>query len=236
MSALSLTELSVSYGAITAVHGLSLDLEDGEFVAVLGPNGAGKTSTLAGIMRLIAAKGSVRLGDTDISSWSTERIVHAGMTLVPEGRRIFAGLTVAENLRLGKAAGKTHEWESQIDQLFPILRDRSSQAAGTLSGGEQQQLAMARALLSDPTVLLLDEPSLGLAPSVVDRIFELVTALRSRGLSVILVEQDVERSLEVCDRAIVLASGEVVANGTPAELRKAGVLQEAYFGSSKESI
>lgn len=234
MTALSL-DISVNYGAITAVRDFALEVEDGEFVALLGPNGAGKTSTLSAAMRLVDAKGTVRLQGTDISGWTTEKIVHYGMTLVPEGRRVFAGLSVADNLRLGRVAGKTHDWEDQIEKLFPILKDRSSQMAGTLSGGEQQQLAIARALLSDPKVLLLDEPSLGLAPAVVDRIFELITVLRERGLTIVLVEQDLERSLQVCDRAVVLTSGQVVASGTSEELVAEGVFEEAYLGTGKAS-
>lgn len=227
-------DLSVTYGAISAVRDFSLEVEEGEFVALLGPNGAGKTSTLSGVMNLVDAKGTVRLGDSDISGWSTEKIVHHGMTLVPEGRRIFAGLSVADNLRLGKVAGSSHAWEPQIERLFPILTDRASQMAGTLSGGEQQQLAIARALLSDPKVLLLDEPSLGLAPAVVDRIFELIAVLREKGLTILLVEQDLQRSLEICDRAVVLASGEVVARGTSAELVAEGVFEEAFLGTGRE--
>jgi branched-chain amino acid transport system ATP-binding protein len=231
MTMLAVRGLDVAYGPIRAVRGLDLTIEKGQLVALLGPNGAGKTSTMSALMGMVTHwKGTVELNGVNISRWSPERIVRQGMTLVPEGRRIFGSLTVAENLRLGAATGKHERWAGRVREFFPILVDRQGQEAGTLSGGEQQQLAMARALLSDPQVLLLDEPSLGLAPAVVDRIFELIQLLRSEGLTILLVEQSVERSLQICDHAVVLSSGAIKGAGTSDDLKKRGVLDEAFFG------
>jgi branched-chain amino acid transport system ATP-binding protein len=155
------------------------------------------------------------------------------MTLVPEGRRVFAGLTVEENLRLGRATGRGDRWSSRIADFFPVLGERRMQQAGTLSGGEQQQLAIARALLADPRVLLLDEPSLGLAPSVVDGIFRLIRLLKQEGLTIVLVEQNVDRSLRICDRAILLVSGRKQGEGAPDQLLAADTVHEAFFGERR---
>ena len=231
MSALIVRGLDVAYGPIRAVRKLDLEVGEGELFALLGTNGAGKSSTLQAILGMVpTAAGQVTLGGTEITGWRPERVVRAGMTLVPEGRRVFGSLSVAENLRLGAALGRGGRWERRIHELFPILMERSGQAAGTLSGGEQQQLAIARALLADPSVLLLDEPSLGLAPTVVDRIFELVKTLQEEGLTLVLVEQNVERSLDICDRAVILASGEKVAEQTADELREDRSTLQAHFG------
>jgi branched-chain amino acid transport system ATP-binding protein len=235
MPLLEITDLHVSYGPIFAVRGLDLAVEEGELVALLGPNGAGKSSTLAALMGMVRpASGSVRFDGRDIGGWSTERIVRRGMTLVPEGRRVFADLTVTENLRLGAATGGADRWSKLFGSMFPILQERRNQRAGTLSGGEQQQLAIARALLSNPRVLLLDEPSLGLAPAVVDRIFDLIKVLHDEGLTVVLVEQNARRALEMSDRAIVLASGECVSAGTPADLLAGEALTHAFFGGEEK--
>jgi len=231
VSALIVRGLDVAYGPIRAVRKLDLEVGEGELFALLGTNGAGKSSTLQAILGMVpTAAGQVTLGGTEITGWRPERVVRAGMTLVPEGRRVFGSLSVAENLRLGAALGRGGRWERRIHELFPILMERSGQAAGTLSGGEQQQLAIARALLADPSVLLLDEPSLGLAPTVVDRIFELVKTLQEEGLTLVLVEQNVERSLDICDRAVILASGEKVAEQTADELREDRSTLQAHFG------
>lgn len=227
--------LAVSYGAVRALHGLSMQVAKGEVVALLGPNGAGKSSTLAALMGLVpAAAGSIVFEGQPIQGLPPERIVRRGMTLTPEGRRVFARLSVAENLVLGGSirrdgAGKRQAL-AEVYELFPVLAERQRQLAGSLSGGEQQQLAIARSLMSAPRLLLLDEPSLGLAPQVVDRIFELVATLRARGLTILLVEQNVDLSLEVADRGYVLVSGELALSGTAAELAASDAVQRAYLG------
>jgi branched-chain amino acid transport system ATP-binding protein len=238
---LSITDLDVRYGAIQAVRGVSLDVAEGEIVAVLGANGAGKSTTLKAAVGLVpAAKGEIRFAGKPISGSDTEDIVQAGMTLVPEGRRVFPSLTVAENLRLGAATRRiTAEIEqsrNEVLSLFPILAERASQAAGTLSGGQQQQLAIARALMSAPKLLLLDEPSLGLAPQVVDDIFDLILRLKARGLTILLVEQDAVAALDIADRAYVMANGRVVMSGDAATLRASDEVAHAYLGAAPESV
>ncbi|MEX0809266.1 MAG: ABC transporter ATP-binding protein [Dongiaceae bacterium] len=233
---LSVKNLTVHYGPIQALRGVSLDVAQGEIIALLGANGAGKTSTLNAIMGLIPASGGeIALNGETIGGLPPETIVRRGMTLTPEGRQVFSDLTVEENLLLGAfskrprsafAAAKREE----VLTLFPLLRERLTQAAGTLSGGEQQQLAIARSLMSDPAVLMLDEPSLGLAPQIVDRIFELIAELRQRGLTILLVEQNVEQSLEIADRAYVLANGSVVLSGRGADLLQTTGVERTYLG------
>jgi branched-chain amino acid transport system ATP-binding protein len=231
---LSVSSLSVAYGAVQALRGVSLEVGQGELVALLGPNGAGKTSTLSALMGLRRASGAVRLDGEPVLGRAPEQIVRMGMTLVPEGRRVFGRLTVAENLRLGAAvqsdeAARAREY-NEVYSLFPVLEERSAQLAGSLSGGEQQQLAIARALMSGPRLLLLDEPSLGLAPKIVDTIFGLIERLRARGLTVLLVEQNVDRSLEIADRGYVLVGGEIVLAGSADELLRSQDVQRAYLG------
>lgn len=236
MSLLQINDLHVAYGPIYAVRGLDLAVDEGQLVALLGPNGAGKSSTLAALMGMVKpASGAIELDGKKILGWSTERIVRKGMTLVPEGRRVFADLTVAENLRLGAATGSGDRWSHLFDQMFPILDERRNQRAGTLSGGEQQQLAIARALMSNPRVLLLDEPSLGLAPTVVDRIFDLIQMLHDEGLTILLVEQNARRALEMADQAVVLASGSCVSSSTSDEALTEEALTRAFFGDSEKS-
>lgn len=233
---LSVRNLSVHYGPIQAVRGIDLDVAKGEIIALLGANGAGKSSTLNAIMGLIPASGGeIRLQDQTVSGLPPEAIVRRGMTLTPEGRQVFSDLTVAENLTLGSFVKGTHSAETtakraEVLTLFPVLQERLSQAAGTLSGGEQQQLAIARSLMSDPAVLLLDEPSLGLAPQIVDRIFDLIVELRRRGLTILLVEQNVELSLDIADRAYVLSNGAIVLSGNAAELRETTGIERTYLG------
>ena len=227
--------LAVHYGPVQAVRDARLDVGRGEIVALLGANGAGKTSVLAAIMGLApVTAGLVRFDGAAIHGRPTERIVRLGLTLVPEGRRVFPKLTVAENLRLGAAARRRHDGAAaaldRVYGLFPVLAERRSQDAGTLSGGEQQQLAIARALMSDPKALLLDEPSLGLAPRIVDAIFDLIPALRAAGLTILLVEQNVELALAVADRGYGIAGGRIVLEGTAAQLRASGGLERAYLG------
>jgi branched-chain amino acid transport system ATP-binding protein len=238
---LSIADLDVRYGAIQAVRGVSLDVAEGEIVAVLGANGAGKTTTLKATVGLVPATGGeIRFAGKAITGRDTEDIVIAGMTLVPEGRRVFPSLTVAENLRLGAAtrrnAAEIEQSRNEVLALFPILAERASQAAGTLSGGQQQQLAIARALMSAPKLLLLDEPSLGLAPQVVDDIFDLILRLKARGLTILLVEQDAVAALDIADRAYVMANGRVVMSGDAATLRASDEVAHAYLGAVTEPV
>jgi branched-chain amino acid transport system ATP-binding protein len=207
---LTLESLDVRFGGVQAVRDLSLSVEPGEIVGLIGPNGAGKSSTLHAIVGLAPATGSVRLGDRELLGRSPEDVARSGVALVPEGRRIFAELTVEENLRLGLAARRRRNggFES-VYELFPVVREFRSRQAGVLSGGQQQQLAIARALVSEPEVLLLDEPSLGLAPSVVDVVFASLAAIRDRGIAVLLVEQRAQRAVAAADRSHVLANGEL---------------------------
>jgi branched-chain amino acid transport system ATP-binding protein len=231
--------LTVAYGAVVALRDVSLEVAPGEIVAALGPNGAGKTTllrTLAGALK--PQRGTVLFGGGALTGLVPEAVVRRGVALVPEGRHVFPNLTVEENLSIGGIAradrdglrADTERWLAR----FPILGERASQLAGTLSGGEQQQLAIARALMSRPRMLLLDEPSLGLAPIVVDRIFELIEELRSDGVTVLLVEQNVHRALEVADRAYVLSVGSVVASG-PTDQLVEGELERSYLGISQVS-
>ena len=223
--------LEARYGPIAAVRGIDLDVHDGEIVALLGANGAGKTSTLAAIVGLHPAQsGEIRFGGEDVSRLPPERIVRKGISLTPEGRRLFATLTVAENLALGGGT-RNGDARERLLELFPVLRERLHAPAGSLSGGEQQQLAIARSLMSRPRLLLLDEPTLGLAPKLVAAVFELVARLRAEeGVSILLVEQNVHRALDLCDRAYVMRVGRIEVTGTPAELRRAGV-EAAYLGT-----
>ena len=237
---LTLADLDVRYGAIQAVRGISLAVAEGEIVALLGANGAGKSTTLKATVGLVRASGGrIAFAGNEISGRDTEEIVARGMTLVPEGRQVFPSLTVAENLRLGAATrrdGREIERNRrEVLDLFPILAERSGQAAGTLSGGQQQQLAIARALMSSPKLLLLDEPSLGLAPQIVDDIFDLILRLKARGLTVLLVEQDAVAALDIADRAYVMANGRIVMSGSAAELRASDEVAYAYLGKAPET-
>lgn len=232
---LAIRSLSVSYGAIVAVRNLTLEVRQNEIVTLLGPNGAGKSSVLNACMGLTPSTGTIALAGESISGVATESIVRQGMTMVPEGRRVFAYLTVLENLRLGAGASPTlrSSWRDTCErmfELFPRLRERQHQLAGTLSGGEQQMLAIARSLMSSPRLLLLDEPSLGLAPNIVDQIFDLIVALKNQGLTILLVEQNAELSLDIADRGYVLSGGCLVMEGTTAVLRSAGDFERAYLG------
>jgi branched-chain amino acid transport system ATP-binding protein len=236
---LSIADLDVRYGAIQAVRGVSLTVAEGEIVAVLGANGAGKTTTLKAAVGLVpTTRGEIRFAGKPITGRDTEDIVIAGMTLVPEGRRVFPSLTVTENLRLGAATRRNSaeiaQSRDEVLSLFPILAERAHQAAGTLSGGQQQQLAIARALMSAPKLLLLDEPSLGLAPQVVDDIFDLILRLKARGLTILLVEQDAIAALDIADRAYVMANGRVVMSGDAATLRASDEVAHAYLGAGLE--
>ncbi|MBO9523461.1 MAG: ABC transporter ATP-binding protein [Nocardioidaceae bacterium] len=231
---LEVRDLHVSYGSIAAVKGLSLTVSPGEVVALVGANGAGKSSTLAAIAGVVApASGSVELDGVALGGRTPEWIARQGISLVPEGRDVFASLTVAENLHLGTIARADRDSAAEAtDRLlarFPVLDRYRDTPAGKLSGGEQQQLAIARALLSAPGILLLDEPSLGLAPKMVDLVFEVVAELREEGVGVLLVEQNALRAVAVADRSYVLRRGELVLAGTREELSQDGQLADLYL-------
>ena len=234
---LAVDGLVVAYGGIEALHGVSLRVDAGEIVGVLGPNGAGKSSALNGIIGLVRpARGRVTFEGRDITGRDTEGIVRGGLALVPERRRLFGRLSVRDNLVLGGAsrkdkAGAQRDLERVLD-LFPVLGERLDQLAGLLSGGEAQQLAIARAVMSGPRLLLLDEPSLGLAPLLVERVFGLVRALRDEGLTILIVEQNAYQVLEFADRAYVLRNGAIVDEGPGLELLAREDLRTQYLGSS----
>jgi branched-chain amino acid transport system ATP-binding protein len=234
-SALRISELRVSYGGIAAVKGISLEVSRGEIVTLIGANGAGKTSTLKAIVGLVPAQsGEIALFGAPLRGVPTHKIAGRGVALVPEGRAIFGNLTVSENLELG-AFLKREPLErarrlERVLKLFPRLSERMAQEAGTLSGGEQQMLAIGRALMSDPKLLLLDEPSLGLAPKLVEQIFEAVVEVAKGGLTILLVEQNTRLALETASRAYVLVTGELALSGACAELREDPRVKGAYLG------
>jgi len=234
---LSVTNVEARYGAILALRDISLTVEEGELVALVGSNGAGKTTTLAVIAGLHrASRGAVVFEGKSLAGRAPEDVARLGISMVPENRGVFPTLTVAENLRLGSYLRRDGEVARDLERLqerFPVLGERASQAAGTLSGGEQQQLAIARALISRPRLLMLDEPSLGLAPTLVDRVFELVAELHREGVTILLVEQNVRRTLEVADRAYLLRTGRVEASGRPAELRALVDIESVYLGGAR---
>jgi branched-chain amino acid transport system ATP-binding protein len=214
MTALVVEDLEVRFGAVRAVRGLSFTVEPGEIVGLIGPNGAGKSSTLHAIMGAApVAAGDVRLGGASLVGRKPEDVARSGIALVPEGRRIFGELTVEENLRLGLAGRRSQsggaEAVERAYELFPIVHEFRHRSAGALSGGQQQQLAIARALVAEPDVLLLDEPSLGLAPRIVDVVFDALAAIRETGLAVLLVEQRAQRTIALADRSLVLSNGEL---------------------------
>ena len=232
---LSVKNLSVRYGAITAIRDISLSVQEGELVALIGVNGAGKTTSLCAIAGALKPhEGSVVFDGEAIQGKSPEYITRRGIALVPEGRDIFPSLSVAENLRLGAFVRRDHaEFQrdaAEMVAMFPILGKRFRQAGGTLSGGEQQQLAIARALMSHPKLLMLDEPSLGLSPVLVDQIFALIVKLHEQGTTILLVEQNVERTLDIVDRAYLLATGSVKVEGSPAHIREVADVEGVYLG------
>jgi branched-chain amino acid transport system ATP-binding protein len=231
---LEISNLVVRYGRITALRGVSLTIEKGSIVGIVGPNGAGKStllSTIAGIKS--PAEGTIRLNGQSIAGKQPESIVRLGISLVPEQRRIFGTLTVRENLVLGATslpkAEAEHEIEAALD-LFPILRERSKSVAGTLSGGEQQQLAIARGFVSKPTLMLLDEPSLGLAPKMTDLVYDSLRLLHERGMTVVLVEQDLARATAMADHSYVFRTGEIVHSGARGEIAEDTDLIAIYLG------
>jgi len=227
---LAVDALRVRYGAVEAVRGLTLEVGRGEIVGLIGPNGAGKSSTLHAIMGAApVAGGEIQLDGRSIRGRRSEDVARAGLALVPEGRRIFSELTVEENLRLGLAARRTPGDVDGAFELFPMLREFRRRQAGALSGGQQQQLAIARALVADPSVLLLDEPSLGLAPRIVDVVFDTLAAIRERGLAVLLVEQRAQRTVALADRTHVLSNGELRLTLGPKDANDTDKLVAAYF-------
>lgn len=230
---LEVSGLKVKYGEVAAVKGVDLSVPEGSIVVLLGANGAGKSSTLNAIVGLVPAAGNVRFEGKSISGLAAEDIVRLGLSLTPEGRRVFPSLSVADNLHLGGAAHAGREEmkqrvESELER-FPILRERYHQKAGLLSGGEQQMLAIARSLMSSPRLLLLDEPSLGLAPLIVDKVFDLIVDLKRKGLTILLVEQNAGRALEISDFGYVLQTGQVVLKGPGAELAESDLVKQAYL-------
>ncbi len=232
---LRVTDIHAAYGAVRALHGVSLEVAEGEVVALLGVNGAGKSTTLRAITGLMKpTQGSITFRGEDITGRKPESIVKRGLSLVPEGREIFSTLTVEENLRLGAYVSYSRDTYredlEEMFELFPILKERFTQAGGLLSGGEQQMLAIARALMARPKLLMLDEPSLGLSPAITDHVFELIAQLRERGLTILLVEQNAERALEVVDKAYLLSNGVVEASGTAAEVKAQVDLASIYLG------
>lgn len=236
-AALELAAVSVKYGGIAACKDVSLSVERGEIVTLIGANGAGKSSVLKSIMQLVPhAGGTVRVLGRDVKGLATHRVVELGAALVPEGRAIFGNLSVRENLLLGaflnRGAAAVEKNLSRSIQLFPRLGERIEQNAGTLSGGEQQMLAIARALMAEPQLLLLDEPSLGLAPKLVSQIFESIVEIARSGITILLVEQNTRLALQVAQRAYVLVTGEVVLSGACADLRTDPRIREAYLGEN----
>src|SRR5229473_6392974 len=232
--ALAVEDLEVRHGAVTAVRGLSLEVGRGEIVGLIGPNGAGKSSTLHAIMGAVRpSAGDVRVNGSSVVGRRSEDVARRGVALVPEGRRIFAELTVEENLRLGLAGRRSQDGVAedlkQVYDLFPIVEEARRRKAGTLSGGQQQQLAIARALVADPEILLLDEPSLGLAPRVVDLVFEALAAIRDRGLAILLVEQRAQRTVALADRSHVLSHGSLRLTLGPESAGDTDALVSAYL-------
>jgi branched-chain amino acid transport system ATP-binding protein len=230
---LKLTNIHAGYGPIKALKGIDMEINRGEIISLIGSNGAGKSTclmTISGILK--ASSGSIMLGDTDIAGLMPHRIVQMGISQIPEGRRIFPKLTVIENLEMGAFLGRGNFRTSldRIYRLFPILDERKSQLGGTLSGGEQQMLAIGRALMSNPEILLLDEPSLGLAPIMVSKIFKTIQEISREGITILLVEQNAKAALKLSHRGYVLENGSIILSGSSADLLVNEKVQHAYLG------
>lgn len=235
MALLEVKDLEVSYGVIQALKGISFEVKEGEIVTLIGANGAGKTTTMQSVIGLIPSRhGTVTYDGQDITKMPCHKIVHLGMSQVPEGRRIFQELTVYENLLMGAYSRKKEDtFKEDLENVykrFPRLAERSNQIAGTLSGGEQQMLAMGRALMSRPKLLMLDEPSMGLSPLLVDEVFDIIKDINKDGTTILLVEQNAGKSLAISDRAYVLETGSIVLSGTGAELSASEEVKKAYLG------
>ncbi len=236
---LSIKDLSVNYGGIAAVRGVSFDVPDGKIVTLIGSNGAGKSTTLRTVAGLVTAKsGSVTLDGEELLGKAPNEIVSRGLTLVPEGRKVFSDLTVLENLRIGAYLRKDKAGiSSDIDwcyELFPRLKERSWQLAGTLSGGEQQMLAVARALMARPKIIMMDEPSLGLAPIIVQGIFDIIRKINQEGVTVLLIEQNANMALKVADYGHVMEVGQIALSGPGIELLNNDRVRELYLGTAKK--
>jgi branched-chain amino acid transport system ATP-binding protein len=233
---LEIDDLHVSYAHVEAVRGVSVTVRPGKVTLVLGPNGAGKTTTIKAIAGVHPPdSGTVTLDGTDITGLAPHAIVRRGIALVPEGRRVFAPLTIAENLRLGGYTASKAQFEethARVEEMFPILHERSQAAAGLLSGGEQQMLAFGRALMSQPKFMLLDEPSMGLAPVVVDTVLEKVRAMADAGIGILMVEQNAEAGLDVADEVVAVARGEVVYSGAAKDARSHASVLRAFLGEA----
>ena len=232
---LKIENLHVSYGPIRALKGISLEVKEGEIVTLIGSNGAGKSTTLSAITGLVKSQsGSITFRDENITNMSPYKIVQSGVSLSPEGREVFPALTVEENLRLGaytrKDKGAIDAAFNRVYELFPRLKERISQTAGTLSGGEQQMLAIGRALMSEPKLLLLDEPSMGLAPNLVLMIFDLIESINKQGTTILLIEQNANMALSIANRAYVLETGNIAIEGAAADLAKDPRVKNAYLG------
>ena len=234
---LEIKNLSVAYGGIQAVRDISFEVNEGEVVTLIGANGAGKSSTLRSIVGLVRpAGGSILFQGQELSGQGTESIVGKGITLVPEGRRVFVNLTVYENLKMG-AYMRSDNIDRDLDWvygLFPRLKERSWQSAGTLSGGEQQMLAIARALMSRPKLIMMDEPSLGLAPIIVQGVFDIISEINRQGVTILLVEQNANMALKAADRAYVMETGRITMTGTGQELAENEDIRAAYLGKAKK--
>jgi branched-chain amino acid transport system ATP-binding protein len=232
---LKVNNINVYYGAIHAIKGISFNVEEGEIVTLIGANGAGKSTTLNTISGLLRSKtGDISFMGSSIAKMSPNKIVQNGLVMVPEGRRIFLGLTVEENLEMGAYTRPKSEIKDSMEQvyeLFPRLKERRSQIGGTLSGGEQQMLAMGRALMAKPKLMMLDEPSMGLAPLLVDLIFEIIADLHKAGSTILLVEQNAQAALSIADRAYVLETGKIVKTGLGSELISDPDIKKAYLGA-----
>lgn len=235
MAMLEVKDLYVSYGMIAALKGISFEVNEGEVIALIGANGAGKTTTLHTLTGLLHAKsGSITFDGKELTKTPAHKIVEMGIAHVPEGRRVFQNLTVLDNLKLGAftrkdKAGIAKDIE-EVYELFPRLAERKTQIAGTLSGGEQQMLAMGRALMSKPKIVVMDEPSMGLSPLLVSKIFEIIEMIRERGTTVLLVEQNAKKALAISDRAYVLETGKIVLSGDAHELMNNDSVKKAYLG------
>ncbi len=235
MSMLEIEKLEVYYGAINAIKGISFNVEQGEVIALIGANGAGKTTILHTITGLVAAKhGSIRFNGKELTKTPAHKIVSMGMAHVPEGRRVFAQLSVYENLMLGaytrKDKAEINESIEHVYERFPRLKERQNQLAGTLSGGEQQMLAMGRALMSKPSIILMDEPSMGLSPLYVSEIFDIIQEINKSGTTVLLVEQNAKKALSIANRAYVLETGNIALTGDAHELMDNEQVKKAYLG------
>ncbi len=233
---LKIENLHVGYGDATALSDVSLHLDKGELACMIGPNGAGKTTLVNAIARLLPIRsGSIAIEGRDVSRLTPQELCDYGVAIIPEGRRLFTSMTVEENLEIGcyrpAARGLKQQSLARIYEMFPVLGERRWQLAGTLSGGQQQMVAIGRALMAQPKLLLIDEPSLGLAPVIIKQVFETISAIHASGVSILLIEQNASKALAVAQRAYVLDCGSIIAQGTPQELRQRSEIDAAYFGA-----